>query len=707
MTAGNISVFNNVKHLSNGGTMDILSYLYAIKNGRWNNEIIDYRNNKIEKIALPLATICGVFSYRSIAGLVEPSGFICIDIDDIDPVVVKQQLAADKYTFAAWKSVGGKGVAAVFKINPKKHAESFLGLSEYLFSTYGIVVDPSGKDVSRARFVSTDHELFINEGSAKFAIYPPPKKKALTKLPQQVFVQSDFDEIVAQVADRGVDLVDSYFDWVTVAFALSDKFGEAGRGYFHTLSGISHKYSPDKCDKQYSACLNHKGTGITIASFYYMAKQAGIVTVSAKPKLIGTTAFQAKTTGRWAESAVQLLLDLERSPADISRDVVDQVFNSNIEFEDNESILEDLMIYLRQNYTFRRNELTRKIENSGVPMETKDLNTVFINTKKAIDKTSFELMERVINSDFTQDYNPLTEFIQANRHRQPSGLIVQLCNSIRSSQPKEYKELFITKWLVGIVESIEGDFSPLMLVLSGSRQGTGKTEWFRRLLPRDIRSYYAESKLDAGKDDEILMTSKLLIVDDEMGGKSKKETARLKELTSKKWFSLREPYGRHNVDLRRLAVLGGTSNDSDLLNDPTGNRRIIPIEVIDYIDKELYNSIDKTDLLMEVYHLHKSGFTSVLSKEEIEYLASQTEDFQAPSVERELLMAYYELPPDDLHREFLTTSEIKARIEMQSGQRLNINKLGQELKKCGFERVSKGKRAARRYGYYVKRRAIQ
>ena len=178
-------------------------------------------------------------------------------------------------------------------------------------------------------------------------------------------------------------------------------------------------------------------------------------------------------------------------------------------------------------------------------------------------------------------------------------------------------------------------------------------------------------------------------------------------MTSKKWFSLREPYGRHNVDLRRLAVLGGTSNDSDLLNDPTGNRRIIPIEVIDYIDKELYNSIDKTDLLMEVYHLHKSGFTSDLSKEEIEYLAGQTAAFQAPSVERELLMAYYELPRDDLHREFLTTSEIKARIEMQSGQRLNINKLGQELKKCGFEMVSKGKRAARRYGYYVKRRAIQ
>ena len=57
------------------------------------------------------------------------------------------------------------------------------------------------------------------------------------------------------------------------------------------------------------------------------------------------------------------------------------------------------------------------------------------------------------------------------------------------------------------------------------------------MLPKELRSYYAESKLDAGKDDEILMTQKLLIMDDEMGGKSKKEVKRLKELTSKQTYS--------------------------------------------------------------------------------------------------------------------------------------------------------------------------
>ena len=96
-----------------------------------------------------------------------------------------------------------------------------------------------------------------------------------------------------------------------------------------------------------------------------------------------------------------------------------------------------------------------------------------------------------------------------------------------------------------------------------------------RLLPAELKSLYAESKLDAGKDDEILMTQKILIVDDEFGGKSKQEEKRFKEITSKQIFNLREPYGRVNVDLNRLATLGGSTNDTGILNDPTGNRTFI------------------------------------------------------------------------------------------------------------------------------------
>ena len=87
--------------------------------------------------------------------------------------------------------------------------------------------------------------------------------------------------------------------------------------------------------------------------------------------------------------------------------------------------------------------------------------------------------------------------------------------------------------------------------------------------------------MDAGKDDDLLMTQKLIVMNDEMGGKSKQDEKRFKELTSKAIFSLRAPYARNNEDFKRLAVLCGTSNDKEVINDPTGNTRILPVEVLE------------------------------------------------------------------------------------------------------------------------------
>ena len=250
----------------------------------------------------------------------------------------------------------------------------------------------------------------------------------------------------------------------------------------------------------------------------------------------------------------------------------------------------------------------------------------------------------------------------------------------------DYKYLFIRKWFVGIVASIYRQHSPILLVLTGG-QNTGKTEFFRRLLPDKLKPYYAESKLDAGKDDEILMCQKLLIMDDELGGKSKQEAKKLKELTSKDEFTLREPYGRKNVRLKRLAVLCGTSNDELVLNDPTGNRRIVPINVLS-IDHALYNSIDKTELLLEAYHLYNEGYNWRLTADDVQKLNNNTIEFEQIRHEAELISMYYKLPEyaEGIQSvELLTATEIKTYIEEKSGQKLSPWKIGQELKALGFE----------------------
>jgi predicted P-loop ATPase len=705
-----ISYYPNIRATRNGKDMPVDGFLQYIQDGKWQDQVLAIRTGRSTKDQLPYVTLSGKFNERKISGLIKHSGYLCMDIDDVDdPEMLKSLLCVDKYVYAAFVSVSGKGLAVLFKINPEKHAEAFEGLAQYLFETYEVIIDPSCKDVSRPRYVSYDPHIYLNQHADKFALYPPKPPKALTKIPDVVYVQSDFDQIIRELVARRIDITGDYHTWLRIGFALADKFGENGRDYWHSVSQFSSAYQPKTADRQYTNCLKAKKSGITIATFYYYAKQAGIQVASEQTKLITTTAALAKKGRRTKEDTVKLLQEAEGIKPQDAEDIINQVFQNNVSVPSDDNAVEALELWLRQYYDLRRNIITRYVENRGRQLQAKDFNTIYISAKKVFEKCTYELIERVINSDFTPDYNPLLDFFATHQHRKPKGVIRALFKTIDTDTGlqageffPDFAEYFGTRWLVGLISSIHGTHSPLMLVLSGSRQNTGKTEWWRRLLPKELRAYYAESKLDAGKDDDILMTQKMLIMDDEMGGKSKKDEKRLKELLSKQTFSLREPYGRNNVDLQRLAVLGGTSNENELLSDPTGNRRIIPINVLS-IDQEAFNKIDKIDVLMEAYHLYKDGFKWELTGNDVRILNSSTSYFEQSSAEYDLLCRGFHVPKsaNDIESCFMTATEIKSHLELRSGQKLNHIRLGMELKKAGYERVIKKLHGQPTRGYLV------
>lgn len=707
-----ISIFPRASETKNGKVIDMDLFLDGVQNGKWQDIVLPIRAMKDKtarteaKKKVPYVTVSGTFRERNNKGLLEPSGFIAIDIDNIDPEETKDTLRTDRHVYAMFTSISGKGLCLIFKIDSKKHAEAFEGIQEYLFVTYNLVVDSAARDLSRPRFISFDPHIFINQGATKFTAYHKPIK-ALTKVPQVVYVQSDFDSIIKEITARNIDITGDYHQWLAIGYGLADKFGEVGRSYFHDISQFSHLYKHASADKQYDACLRRSSSSktSTIGTVIYLAKLAGIQTTSERTKLITTTAALAKKGRRTKDDTVKLLQDVEGISPSESEDIINQVYDNNIQPPTDESPVEAIENWLRQNYDFRRNYITRYIENGNTPMQEKDFNSIFIAAKKLFDKeVTNDLIKRIINSNFTSDYNPLLEFFLKHQTRKPKGCIKALFDTVESDTGlmdaeffPEYKSHFGTKWMVGIISAIHGKHSPLMLVLSGNKQGSGKTEFFRRLLPEELHQegrlypdYYAESKLDAGKDDNILMTQKLIIMDDEMGGKNKKEEKKLKELLSKQTFSLREPYGSNNVDLQRLAVLCGTTNENEILNDPTGNRRIIPINVLS-INHTAYNDIDKTDLLMEAYWLWKDGYRWELSSDDVRVLNANTGHFEQSSAEYDLFVKHFKKPGNesDPWSVFMTSTEIKSILEMKSGQKLNPNRLGIELKRAGFERVSK------------------
>lgn len=110
-----------------------------------------------------------------------------------------------------------------------------------------------------------------------------PQTLSSSSVNHPVSITTDTDNIEAQVQDivenitsRGIDITNGYTSWLNLGFALADGLREGGRSFYHDLSRLNSGYNSTECDKQYSACLRSKRQGITIKTFFMMAKEAGI-----------------------------------------------------------------------------------------------------------------------------------------------------------------------------------------------------------------------------------------------------------------------------------------------------------------------------------------------------------------------------------------------------------------------------------------------
>lgn len=673
--AKKIAIYAHSKdtRLQNITTID--DFIGDIRSGRWQDKVLKVRTAKTEeskdalKKNLPNVTISGIFTTREDATIQTHSGYIAVDMDAKhgleDITGTREKLSKDPYVYSAFISTSGRGLCVLVKVDPKAHREAYMWLSSYFQKKYDIHTDPTCKNLARIRYASYDPDVTINENSIQCPAEPQPKKERAPMKPY-FFQSEDFERILKEIEEKGVDLTETYEQWMLCALALINKFEpEVAREYFHTISQQHPDYDADNTDKKFDNLLDSNREVVTIDWFYWHAEKNGI-----------------KPYGKETESKLDFEVfksDEERDPG-ISPELVKR-------YLDEMPLVTKIKAFLKsQHKEYVFNQITEELIADGVELTDRELNSFYVIIREKVDdKAQFDLIRRILFSDFVKQYNPFKDFVQQyidNPPENPTGHIDKIIKAIRTDTPNA--GIFIKKWLVAMVASAFGTTSELVLVLCGI-QNTGKTKWFKLILPEKLKEYRASLNWSGDRDEVIRMSRNLIMLDDEMGGKSQREEKQIKKLTSIDQEKTRGAYKALDSKYKRIAIFCGTTNEDWFLSDSTGNRRFLPVHVLS-MDFELFNSIDKGLLFFELYNELQNGYDTSISEKEQKILDDISEKYTKPNTEEELINKYLSIPSKDSPGERLSATDLQGYLKSRHPwSNIRINEMGRALKKAGFK----------------------
>ena len=270
--------------------------------------------------------------------------------------------------------------------------------------------------------------------------------------------------------------------------------------------------------------------------------------------------------------------------------------------------------FLHDNYLFRRNILSGKVEFAVLPLAEQDPESSAKLSESSAEPTFRPLTQEALNSiilrakrdQICEKGNPkatIIEYVQSEEVAafNPIGAFLDglpqwdgqdHMNRLFSRLPGISTEQlnYLTIWLRSAVahwlqmDTLHGNECVPTLI---GAQGCGKTTFLRRLLPPSLRQYYLDHLNLSNKfDKDMALTNNLLVNLDELEAIRPSQHASLKQTLSKSKVNGRPIYGVAQEDRPRYASFVATTNNPHPLTDATGSRRYICLRIPEgmYID---------------------------------------------------------------------------------------------------------------------------
>ena len=377
-------------------------------------------------------------------------------------------------------------------------------------------------------------------------------------------------------------------------------------------------------------------------------------------------------------------------------------FGKNISLSKEQQLALQTEEFMKRRYEFRYNTQIAEVEYRERlsfrfrfnPLDKRALNSIALDAQMEGIPLWDRDISRYIYSNPVPVFNPLEDFLYRLPGWDGKDRIRALAGLVPCTNPY-WQELFY-RWFLSMVAHWRGvdrqhgnSTSPLLV----GPQGYRKSTFCRIILPPELRFGYTDSiDFKSKQEAERYLGRFFLINIDEFDQINVSQQGFLKHLLQKPVANLRKPHGNTIREMRRYASFIGTSNQKDLLADPSGSRRFICIEVIAPIKTNA--TINYKQLYAQAMEAIYKGERYWLDDEDEKILKQTNREFEQASPLEQLFHCYLRPAEEEEGGEWMTSMQILNYLQTKTRDRLAINKVavfGRALQKLNIPCRKSGK----------------
>lgn len=353
-----------------------------------------------------------------------------------------------------------------------------------------------------------------------------------------------------------------------------------------------------------------------------------------------------------------------------------------------------LMDFLNARYKFRYNTIMGYTEYKDneysymdwMPVDDRTLKGMTMKVRLGGIDARDNDVRRYVQSNMIRPYNPIADYLWAQYNKwDGKDHIRKLARTVPTKNP--YWEDWFYTWFLGMVRQWQvtnlAKYGNQAVPLLISTQGWNKTTFCEQLLPPELSfGYTGNMQLDEKKQVLQQMAQMLLINLDEFNQiSSRTQQGFLKNIITLSSVKIKRPYGRHVEDFPRRASFIATTNQIDVLADPTGSRRFLSVELTGPIDvstppnyEQLYAQAIRAVLDRDMYYF---------GPEETQQIMEWNRSFSIQTAGEQFFFDYFEPAIDESEGEWVSATAIFTFLKEKVGVSLlkptNVASFGRKL----------------------------